>query len=62
MALNSDSITTDPNTALAGATFTDLSLVSLSVVSNSVSSSSVNLGLVLGVSIPLGILRKFMFI
>jgi hypothetical protein len=55
--LNQDGLLVDPNTALNSATFTDVSILSHSVTANSESSSAVNLGLVLGVSIPLGVLR-----
>lgn len=63
-AINSDSVKVgSTNTALTSASFSDLTLLSLNVASNSATSSSnVNLGLVLGVSIPLGILRTFVVI
>jgi hypothetical protein len=56
MALYSDSISSDPNTVLSTASFTDVTLLSHSIATNTASSSSINLGLVLGVAIPLGIL------
>jgi hypothetical protein len=61
LAVNQDSLNknkVDPNSAVANAKFTDISVLSHSIVTNSESSSSVNLGLVLGVSIPLGVLRN----
>lgn len=60
-AVNTDSVkVANTNTALTSASFSDLTLLSLDVASSTPSTSSnVNLGLVLGVSIPLGILRTF---
>jgi hypothetical protein len=60
-AVNTDSIKVEnTNTALTSAAFSDLTLLSLDVASSSATTSSnVNLGLVLGVSIPLGILRTY---
>lgn len=55
--LNQAGLLVDPNTALKAASFTDVTILSQSITANSESSSAVNLGLVLGVSIPLGLLR-----
>jgi hypothetical protein len=65
LAVNQASLTensVDPNTAVVNAQFSDVSVLSHSIVTNSDSASSVNLGLVLGVSIPLGILRNYWLI
>ena len=61
LAVNQDALTennVDANTALSTAKFTDISVLSHSIVTNTDTATSVNLGLVLGVSIPLGILRN----
>lgn len=60
-AVNTDSVkVANINTALTSASFSDLTLLSLAVTSSTATTNSnVNLGLVLGVSIPLGILRTF---
>jgi signal recognition particle GTPase len=59
IAVNSDAVSGDANKLMQTASFSDFAVVSHSIVTNSDSSSSVNLGLVLGVSIPLGVLRTF---
>lgn len=63
-SVNSDSVkVANVNTALTSASFSDLTLLSLDVASTSTTNTSnVNLGLVLGVSIPLGVLRTYCFI
>lgn len=59
LTINSGKIVGDANQILASHQFSEFSVVSHSIVTNSDSSSSVNLGLVLGVSIPLGVLRTY---
>lgn len=55
--MNSDQVATDPKTALANYQYTDIGFMSATAVGPSVeNTNSTRLGLVLGVSIPLGIL------
>lgn len=62
--LNTETTLNSPSTALnANTTFTDVALVSQSITTTTSSTAStINLGLVLGVAIPLGILRTYLFI
>jgi hypothetical protein len=58
-SLDSESTTVDPATAVANTQDDNFGTLGVSVVNNSPSTeSATNLGLILGVSIPLGILRK----
>ena len=61
--LDNDGSSVDPATAVSNANDDNFGSLGVSVVSNSPSTeSSTNLGLILGVSIPLGILRNYVSI
>lgn len=67
MAVSTTAVDGNPSTAIMDAPFADLGGISATAVENtaattSSSTSDVSLGLVLGVAIPLGVLRKYLII
>jgi len=67
MAVSTTAVDGNPATAIMDAPFADLGKIKATVVENtaattSSSTSDVSLGLVLGVAIPLGVLRKYLLI
>lgn len=57
MVINAGQSLFDPYSSLSNTKFTDISLISILVVSQNIFSNNVNTALVMGISIPLAVLR-----